>query len=92
MLGLDAKWEELNTPERWRGWLDLAAREVPKQSELWSDLSGCDGCMHLDAANIWCDLCAAPATRNPVLNMLGMACCGIGFEKHGQQELFDEWP
>lgn len=90
-LGLNAKWADLNTPARWRAWLDLAARKAPHVAEYWGDTDGCDDCIHLDSANAWCTTCEAPATRNPVLNTLGMACCGFGFEKQGQQES-DEWP
>ncbi len=82
---LKSKWEDLNTPERWRTWLDIARKENPWQADYWSDLEGCIGCRYLDEKNVWCRLVELPATRNPVLNMLGMACAGFGRDAPGEQ-------
>jgi hypothetical protein len=84
---LNSPWPELNTPERWRQWLNIAAVEVPDSADWWSDMEGCEGCRHLDAANVWCRLRSLPASWTPVLNMLGMACCGFGHEPVEQLEL-----
>lgn len=55
-VGLNAKWEDLNTQARWRAWLDLAMKQAPDAAEWWSDDTGCSECVHFDVANVWCGL------------------------------------
>ena len=88
-ISLKSKWEDFKKPADFAAWLVLAKADGQSMDEYWGDLEGCEDCKHLDCENVWCNLCKAPATRNPVLNMLGMACCGAGHErKQGQFSLF----
>lgn len=88
-IGLRSPWSRLRDRDSWTAWLAAARQRDPWMADFWSDLDGCHGCAHLDAPGVWCRLLELPATRNPVLNMLGMACCGAGFELAQEQtELF----
>ena len=88
-ISLKSKWEDFKKPADFRAWLDLAKSDGQGMDEYWGDLEGCEDCIQIDSENVWCKLCNAPATRNPVLNMLGMACCGAGYKcKQPQLSLF----
>lgn len=80
MIDINATWQDLKTKEQWRQWLDLAAEEAPEYADWWSTAEGCADCRHFDSENVWCNLVSAPASRNPVTGLLGMACCGLGYE------------
>jgi hypothetical protein len=82
---LKRPWEELTTREAWAEWLAVAREHNSDGFDWWSDLQGCHGCRYLDETAVWCDAVELPATRNPVLNMLGMACCGVGYESTNLQ-------
>lgn len=88
-IHLRSNWDEFDSPEKWRRWLDIAAVEDPDCAEFWADLECCDGCRHLDEPNIWCNLVQMPASRNPILDMIGLACCGFGRDPIGQLTLFE---
>ncbi len=85
MITINTKWEDFKTPKQWREWLDIAVIETPDCADWWSTDEGCQDCIHYDSENVWCNLAVAPASRNPVLNMLGMACCGLGYERTPKQ-------
>ena len=88
-ISLKSKWEDFKKPADFVAWLALAKADGQGMDAYWGDLEGCVGCVHIDCENVWCNLCDAPATRNPILNMLGMACCGAGYEgKPDQLSLF----
>jgi len=86
-MNLDAKWEDFKTPEQWREWLDVAAKEAPDLADWWTTAEGCEGCRYFSRHYVWCMLHRAPATRNPVLNTLGMACCGFDYMPADEQKL-----
>lgn len=48
----------------------------------------CESCIHRNA--YWCKWSELPCNYNPVLRMLGMACCGIGKEVDNQLKLFND--
>lgn len=87
MITLQSTWRDFKTPEQWREWLDIAKQQAPDAADWWDTDECCNDCRHFDRANVWCYLANAPASRNPVLNMLGMACCGAGYEKTPKQLL-----
>jgi hypothetical protein len=93
VITLNSKWEEFDTAEKWRQWLDLAANsedEVARfNARMWATDEGCRGCIHFDAENFWCRLVEHPATHNPYLNDLGMACGGLGHEE-SQPDMFPD--
>ena len=74
------QWEDLKTPEQWRKWLNLASKLDPELADYWKDAEGCYHCMHFDIENIWCNRISAPATYNPIIKTLGLACGGFGYE------------
>ena len=82
-ITLTSTWLDFEIPQEWRAWLDIAKKEAPDFADWWETTEACEDCLHFDEANIWCCLVKAPASRNPVLNTLGMACCGAGYEKQG---------
>lgn len=84
-ITIDATWEELRTRESWLAWLGIAKEEAPDTYDWWHTDEGCRGCLHFDANGIWCNLVELPASRNPYLGTLGMACCGAGFESDEPQ-------
>jgi hypothetical protein len=86
-MRLDADWSELQTRDAWRAWLQLAKTESPKCADWWSSADSCADCRYFDAGDVWCNRVNAPATRNPVLDMLGMACCGAGYEPLPETQL-----
>ena len=50
-----------------------------------SSVETCLGCVHRNIDKNWCTYAELPCNYNPVLGMLGMECCGLGFD--GQQQL-----
>lgn len=82
---LDSKWEDLRTRDAWLEWLGIAKEENPETYDWWHTDEGCAGCVHFDADATWCNLIELPASRNPYLNALGMACCGAGYESSAPQ-------
>ena len=87
-ITLESHWEEFDTPEKWMHWLALY-RERENGPSGFEDLEGClesGKCAHLDAGNFWCRLRELPATFNPVLRDLGMACCGFGHSNSQARE------
>jgi len=58
--------------ERWNKVMSLD-EEI---KEIFADTLACDGCIHLDKLNSWCNDYGLPCSYNPVLKMLGMACGG----------------
>ena len=93
MITLQSTWEEFDTVEKWRQWLDLAANSGDENAEynaqMWSTDEACAGCIHFDAENFWCRQVEHPAAHNPYLNDLGMACMGAGYEAQ-QPGLFED--
>lgn len=88
-MKLKAKWEDLRTREAWLAWQAIAKKKAPDCYEYWTSSmhEGCEGCIHADFDAVWCKLQELPATRNPYLGCLGMACMGMGKETMGQQEI-----
>jgi hypothetical protein len=81
--------------ERWEEWKRLANEDGEHGREMvahWSTENideACFGCKHQDKD--WCHYSKLPCCINPVLtfphNIIGMACCGVGYEP-GQLKLF----
>ncbi|EJP13101.1 hypothetical protein [Leptospira interrogans] len=71
--------------ERWNYWKSLALKNKHRLVEVWSNVEGCIGCIHLDKENAWCNLQGLPCTVNPILSFQnaipGMACMGAGYTK-----------
>ena len=83
--------------ERWAEWKEAALAEGEEGSEMvdyWvKDYveETCCGCLHRD--NDWCKYGELPCSVNPILTIqqgiIGMACCGAGYEaKLEQGDLF----
>jgi hypothetical protein len=92
-ITLNSPWTDLTTRESWTTWLEIALVKSPDTYDWWHTDEGCHDCIHFDAGATWCKLVELPASRNPVLNMLGMACCGMGYDNgNPQTDLFDNDP
>lgn len=82
--------EDIEPQERLRRWKkQMSFSRSIKQ--YWSDTSECNGCIHLNKKEAWCELQGLPCCVNPILTyssgMIGMACMGIGKEEHKQLKL-----
>ncbi|WP_157190004.1 hypothetical protein [Leptospira kirschneri] len=59
-------------------------QKKPLLLEVWSNAEGCEGCVHLDLAEAWCNLQGLPCAVNPILSFQhaipGMACMGAGYD------------
>lgn len=80
------------TPEQrklnWERWKELAKEAGKKDSlDFWTkeNLDVCNGCIHKEGD--WCKWSYLPCNYNPVLQMIGMACMGIGREESTQLEM-----
>lgn len=79
--------------KRWEEWKVLAIEDGGQQVvDYWARDNideCCFGCKHHDGD--WCKYSELPCCVNPVLtfreNIIGMACCGVGFEP-GQLKMF----
>lgn len=68
--------------ERWEACKAIARGQDERQEmEMYETDEGCvderGTCVHFSGG--WCDLMGLPTGYNPVMRMLGMACCGVGF-------------
>lgn len=68
------RWDELKQMS-----LSIEDRDILAEFECGE---GCRdagrACVHFNAG--WCDRIGLPASFNPVVRGLGMACCGVGFQ------------
>lgn len=69
--------------ERWDAMKALSTSVEDREDIAWFESGeGCtDGkrtCAHFNTG--WCDKIGLPASFNPVVRGLGMACCGVGFQ------------
>jgi hypothetical protein len=75
---------------RWNKATSFKGGEAVK--EYYEDIPECSDCIH--NKNRWCAFASLPCGVNPLLTfgtgMVGIACQGIGKEKAGQKELFEE--
>lgn len=68
--------------DRWKEWKKLCIENGDKDMvDYWTE-NECGGCEYQD--DDWCARCNLPCTVNPILtfgeNMIGMACCGLGYQ------------
>lgn len=82
--------EDFAEEERKTRWNKIMSLNKP-MAKYWSDTSQCEGCIHLNEKEAWCNYQGLPCTYNPILTpstgMIGMACMGTGREEHKQLEL-----
>jgi hypothetical protein len=82
ILGVDnTQFTEEQRRQRWNEWKALAVQKGNKDLvESWSETEACQGCIHLNENESWCESMGLPCTVNPVLSfrmaMPGMACAG----------------
>ncbi|RHX89888.1 hypothetical protein [Leptospira stimsonii] len=70
--------------ERWNYWKILVSKKKRWLMEVWSNTKGCEGCIHLNKKESWCNLQGLPCTVNPILSfqnaLPGLACMGAGYD------------